>query len=145
MGCAMGYSTAILARLAESVLGLECDEGLAEQASQTLTELGADNAAMVSGPLPDGYPSEGPFDVILLNGCVPDVPETLLKQLKDGGRQVAILAEDDFGRATIFRNIGGRISHRSAFEAGDPPLLGFEREKEIIFCFYFMRLLSAHS
>lgn len=133
VGCATGYSTALLAHLAESVVGLECDEGLAEQASQTLTELEIDNAAIVTGPLPAGYPSEGPFDVILLNGCVSDVPDELLKQLKDGGRLVAIVAEDEFGQAVLFRDFGGRISRRPAFDAGGPRLPGFEPKKEFVF------------
>ncbi len=133
VGCATGYSTAVLARLAEAVVGLECDETLAEQASQTLMELGVDNAAVVSGPLSDGYASEGPFDVILLNGCVSAVPENILKQLKEGGRLVAIVSDHEFGQATLFRNIGGRVSQRSAFDAGGPALPGFAREAEFVF------------
>jgi len=133
VGCATGYSTAILSRLAESVVGLECDQGLAEQASQTLMALEADNAAIVTGPLPDGYASEGPFDVILLNGSVADVPGGLLSQLKDGGSLVAIVAAHGFGRATLYRNSAGRVSHRPAFDAGGPPLPGFERKEQFVF------------
>ena len=133
VGCATGYSTAILSRLAESVVGLECDQGLAEQASQTLMELEADNAAVVSGPLPDGYASEGPFDVILLNGSVPEVPDGLLGQLKDGGRLVAIVAANGFGQAMLYHNSEGGVSHRPAFDTGGPPLPGFERKKEFVF------------
>jgi len=133
VGCVSGYSTAILARMAESVVGLECNESLAEQASQALMDLEADNAAVVCGPLPEGYASEGPFDVILLNGCVPEVPGALLKQLKDGGRLVAIIAQGNFGEATLFRNAGGRVSQRSVFDASAQPLPGFEREQEFVF------------
>lgn len=133
VGCATGYSTAVLARMAEAVVGLECDASLAEQAGQTLMELGVDNAAVVSGPLSDGYASEGPFDVILLNGCVSAVPAGILKQLKRGGRLVAIICEHEFGQATLFSNIGGRVSQRAAFDAGGPVLPGFEREKEFVF------------
>ena len=133
VGCVSGYSTAILARMAESVVGLECNESLAEQATQALMDLEADNTAVVCGPLPEGYASEGPFDVILLNGSVPDVPAALLKQLKDGGRLVAIIAQSKFGEATLFRNTGGRVSQRSAFDASAQPLPGFEREQEFVF------------
>jgi len=133
VGCATGYSTAILARLAESVVGLEMDERLADQASQDLVELEIDNAAIVLGPLPEGYPSEGPFDVILMNGCVPAVPQSLLDQLKDRGRLVTILAEHEFGRAYLYSKNGARVSHRPAFDAGGPQLPGFTQEKEFVF------------
>ncbi len=133
VGCATGYSTALLTRLAESVVGLDCDERLTEQASQILTELEADNAGIVAGELSEGYASEGPFDVILLNGCVPLVPQALLDQLKDGGRLVAVIAEHDFGRACLFRKSGSRVSQRPAFDAGGPLLPGFAREKTFVF------------
>ncbi len=133
VGCATGYSTAILARLAESVVGLECDAALAESAGKTLMELGADNAAVVTGALADGYAEEGPYDVILLNGSVPEVPERLLAQLEAGGRLVAILAEGGFGKATLFQNVSSVISERAAFDAGAPPLPGFERAAAFVF------------
>ncbi len=133
VGCATGYSTAVLARLAESVVGLEADERIAEQAGEALMDLEVDNAAIVTGPLNEGYESEGPFDVILLNGSVPVVPKGLLDQLKDGGRLVTIVAENDFGRAYLYRKSGTRISHRPAFDAGGPQLPGFAKAKEFIF------------
>lgn len=133
IGCGTGYSTAVLAQMAESVVGLECDPALAEAASQTLTELEVDNAAVVTGALNEGYAAEGPFDAIVINGCVPEVPDDLLKQLKDGGRLVAMISDSDFGQATLFRNAGGRISRRGAFDAGAPALPGFEREKTFVF------------
>lgn len=133
VGCASGYSTAILARLAESVVGLECDEALAESAGKTLMELEADNAAVVTGPLADGYAEEGPYDVILLNGSVPQDPDALLAQLRDGGRLVAVVAEHGFGKATLFQNTSSVISRRPAFDAGAPPLPGFERAAAFVF------------
>jgi protein-L-isoaspartate O-methyltransferase len=60
IGCVAGYSTAVLARLADSVVGLEMDADLAALASENLVELGVANAAVVTGPLDVGYPSEGP-------------------------------------------------------------------------------------
>ena len=132
IGCATGYSTAVMARMAESVVGLECDPVLADVASQTLTELDVDNAAVVTGALEEGYAAEGPFDAIVINGCDPDVPERLLKQLQDGGRLVVIISGGDFGQATLFRNTGGRISRRGAFDGGAPVLPGFEQEKTFV-------------
>ncbi len=129
VGCATGYSTALLARLADAVVGLECDPGLAERASKALAELGVDNAAILTGSLEKGCPEEGPYDVIVLNGSVPEVPKALLDQLKDNGRVVAVIArsQSGFGKATLIRRIASGTSHLPAFDAALPPLPGFER------------------
>lgn len=126
IGCASGYSTAILAQIADSVVGLEVIAGLAEQASKTLAKLGIDNAAVVSGPLEDGLAAEGPYDVIVLNGTVPSVPPALVAQLKPGGHLVAIIArEGEIGAAALVGNVAGRVDHITSFDAGAQPLPGF--------------------
>lgn len=133
VGCATGYSTAILARLAEAVVALECDPVLAEGASRTLVDLGVDNAAVVTGPLPEGYRDEGPYDAIVLGGSVPEVPPALLAQLKPGGRLVAVVSHGPLGRARLFERVGESFPSRSAFDAGAPPLPGFEIAPAFIF------------
>lgn len=127
VGCATGYSAAVLARLAESVVALECDGDLAESASATLEEQGVDTAVVVTGPLQEGYPSEGPYDAIVLGGAVPEVPPSLLEQLKPRGRLAAIVFEEGVGRAYRYERVGSGFGRGSAFEAGAPPLPGFER------------------
>jgi protein-L-isoaspartate(D-aspartate) O-methyltransferase len=92
VGCATGYSTAVLARLASSVTAVEAEPELAAAAREALQELGIANATVMEGALTRGAPESGPFDVILLNGSVPEVPESLLAQLKEGGRLCAIIA-----------------------------------------------------
>lgn len=126
IGCGTGYSTAVLARLASTVVALEADEKLATQADETLAELGIDNAAMVRGPLKDGYPGQGPYDVILLNGSVPAVPASLKQQLKDGGRLVAVETGAGAGSARLYVRSGEVVSGRAVFDAMVAPLPGFE-------------------
>ena len=134
VGCTTGYSTALLSRLADSVVGLECDAGLAETVSKALMELEADNAVVVTGPsLPDGYAEEAPYDVILINGQVAEVPDRLLSQLKDRGRLAAIVSEGGVGKACLFIKFGGRVDRRVLFDAGAPALPGFERMAEFVF------------
>jgi protein-L-isoaspartate(D-aspartate) O-methyltransferase len=98
VGCATGYSTAVLARLASSVTAVEAEPELAAAAREALQELGIANATVMQGALTRGAPEAGPFDVILLNGAVPEVPDTLLAQLKEGGRLCAIIAACREGR-----------------------------------------------
>jgi protein-L-isoaspartate(D-aspartate) O-methyltransferase len=130
IGCATGYSTAVLARLARSVTGLEAEPELAAAASRTLRELGIANASVVEGELAQGAKAGAPYDVILLNGSVPEAPKTLLAQLKDGGRLVAIVAQDRAGRARQgkayrFVMVDGEASGLPHFDANAKPLPGF--------------------
>ena len=70
IGCGTGYSTAVLARLAHSVVAVESDPVLAGLATRSLAALGISNAEVVTGSLEVGYPSAGPYDAIVLEGAV---------------------------------------------------------------------------
>lgn len=141
IGCATGYSTAIIARLAASVLGLDENPDFVEEANRLLTDQGADNAAAVDGVMVEGYPQQGPYDVIVLNGTVEAVPPALLAQLNDGGRLLAVIRdtvpgaspEAGIGHATILTKTDGVVSHRVLFDAATPPLPGFAREPGFAF------------
>ncbi len=133
VGCATGYSTAVLARLAKAVVAVEVDAALAARATSTLRQLKVNNALLIEGPLPLGAPSHAPFDAILLEGAVPRVPQALLEQLKDGGRLVGVIAEGAFGRAEVWRRSGKAYDARPAFDAGAEPLPGFSRQAEFVF------------
>ena len=130
VGCGSGYSCAVLGRLAGTVVGLEPDAELAEQASQTLSAVGADNVIIVSGRVAEGYSRQGPYDVILLSGGVPFVPPPLFGQLAEGGRMVAVVRGrgEAVGRATLWLKLRGEISRRVVFDAAVPPLPGIEAE-----------------
>jgi len=130
IGCATGYSTAVLSRLARSVTGIEAEPELAAAARENLKEIGVGNAAILGGDLCRGAPETGPFEVILLNGSVTEVPDTLLAQLKDGGRLGAIVAAGQEGRpcqgkAYLFVKVEGEASGMPRFDANAKPLPGF--------------------
>lgn len=133
VGGGTGYAAAVFAQLAESVVALEADESLSENASQILMDLQIDNVAFVNGPLAAGYPSEGPYDVIFLDGAVPEVPDSLLRQLKDGGRLVAVVGNGPVGKATVFVHARGVTGSNVKFDAAVPVLPGFEKEAEFSF------------
>jgi protein-L-isoaspartate(D-aspartate) O-methyltransferase len=134
VGCATGYSAAVLARLAERVVGLESDGDLARRAAAALQELGVGNAQVVVGPLAAGAPGQdGRFDAILLNGAVPAVPQALLDQLADGGRLVAVLRQGPLCRAHVWRRSGDSVDRQPAFEAAAAPLPGFEAPAGFVF------------
>jgi protein-L-isoaspartate(D-aspartate) O-methyltransferase len=132
VGCATGYSAAVLARLAKSVVAVEVDAALAKRAREALQQLDVTNAIVLEGALPKGAPTHAPFDAILLEGAVANVPDELLTQLKDAGRLIAIVADGTLGRAKLWRRTGKLFDARPAFDAGAPTLPGFARQSEFV-------------
>jgi protein-L-isoaspartate(D-aspartate) O-methyltransferase len=133
LGPAYGYSTAVAARLAEAVVAVESDPGMAREAEQLLAAAGVDNAAVVGGPLLDGDEKHGPYDVILVEGGVEQVPEALTSQLRDGGRIVAVFQDGNLGTCRLGHRSHGRTNWRFAFNASAPVLPGFERARTFEF------------
>jgi protein-L-isoaspartate(D-aspartate) O-methyltransferase len=127
VACGLGYSTAVLARLAEVVVAVEDDAARADAAQETLAEQGFDNAAVMTGVLAEGAPKSAPYDAILIQGAVEEVPEAILAQLREGGRICAIFAEDGVGVVRAGLKTDGRVSWRYGFNAGAPVLPGFAR------------------
>jgi len=131
VGCATGYSAAVLAGLAAKVVALEEDAALARSATSNLA--GAGNVAVVTGPLTAGWPQGGPYDVILLEGRSEVVPEPLCEQLADGGRLLAVIGSMPMGKATIYERIGKTLTARPLFDAGAPLLPGFVKPPQFVF------------
>lgn len=134
VGCAGGYSTAVLARLAASVVGLDSDSGLIAGASAALARQGIANATLVTGPMTEGYAQSAPYDVIVIEGTVPEVPATLAAQLAEDGRLVAIVQDHrGVGEVRLFQRAGGVLSSRILFEAQPHALPGFEKKAAFVF------------
>ena len=127
LGCGLGYSTAVLARLADFVFGIEEDPAMAAEAQMILTEHGVDNASVECRALVAGTPTCAPFDIIIIEGAVEVLPPALIDQLKDGGRIGCVFAEGALGVARIGHKDQGRIDWRYAFNASAPVLPGFAR------------------
>lgn len=132
VGCGLGYSSAVLARLAGSVVALEQDPALAQQAKKALAANGAADVQVVSGPLAEGWPAAAPYDLILLEGATEIVPETLGRQLKPDGRLLCMFGRDPT-QGTIFRIAEGRLVGRSIFDAGASVLPGFTAPPAFVF------------
>lgn len=133
LGCGTGYSTAVLARLAATVVAMEPEAALRAQAEQTMTKMGADNAVVVDGDLTAGTPLQGPFDVIFLNGAVETIPDGLLDQLAEGGRLVAVKNSDGIGKTIVSERQGELFSTRELFDAAIPLLPGFAKSPGFVF------------
>ena len=131
VGAGSGYSAAIAARMAKSVVAVESNASLLEIAKSTLA--GLPNVTIAAGDLAAGHGAGAPYDVILIEGAVEDVPETLIGQLGQGGRLVAIEAGAGIGRAIVLTKSAAAVSKRVAFDAAGPMLPGFARAKGFVF------------
>ena len=131
VGCGTGYSSAVLARMAADVVALEQDADLVRIASELLaTAVG--KVEVVQGGLIEGVKGQAPFDVIFVNGAIEEVPETLLSQLAEGGRLVAVI-KDGQSRAWLFLKQNGQVGKRPDFDADVPLLAGFKKAMGFIF------------
>lgn len=133
VGCNFGYSTAVIARMAQAVVAVEQDADMAREAQDALVVAGADNALVHEGDLAKGAAQHGPYDVIVLQGGVTDVPASLTDQLKEGGRIAALFMNGALGEVRLGHKRAGQISWRLAFNATAPVLPGFGKEMTFTF------------
>jgi len=132
VACGTGYSTAVLARLAASVVGLEEDADLLRVASDMLGTMGA-KASVVQGSLVDGHKAKAPYDVIFVNGAIETRPDALLAQLAEGGRLVVILKSGGESRAQVYLREHGAVGARADFDADAHILGGFRQKAGFVF------------
>jgi protein-L-isoaspartate(D-aspartate) O-methyltransferase len=134
IGAATGYGLALLARLARSVVGVECDAALAKQAADNLAALGVRNAEVRQGPLERGWAEGAPYDVILFAGAVGWVPDAIRDQLAERGRMLAVVKKDGgVGEASLFVKLDGVVSRRVVFDAATPLLPGLAPQPSFVF------------
>ncbi len=128
-----GYSTAVIARMAEAVVAIEPDADLADGAQTLLANIEADNAVVSQGDPAAGDVAHGPYDVIIINGAVETLSDALCAQLKEGGRLVALFQDRGIGQCCVLTRAGAGVSRRYVFDADAPLLAGFERTAEFAF------------
>jgi protein-L-isoaspartate(D-aspartate) O-methyltransferase len=134
IGAGTGYGTALVARLARRVVGVESDATLAATATARLAELGLGNAAVVEGPLAQGWAARAPYQVVLFQGRVGYIPDSIAAQVAEDGRIVAVVGDaGDMGRAVVMTRSSGVLSRRPVFDAAVPPLPGLERAPNFVF------------
>ena len=133
VGAGLGYSAAVVARLARSVVALESDGVLAAQASKVLAEVAPGQVAVVVGDLKAGWPAKSPYDAILVDGAVGALPVGFKPQLADGGRLVCVVRDGPVGRATLVTRAGDSYGSRQEFDAMTPLLPEFAKLPKFVF------------
>jgi protein-L-isoaspartate(D-aspartate) O-methyltransferase len=134
IGTGSGYMAALLAHQAASVLSFELDPALAQQARANLQAAGIHNAEVRQADGCQGAPADGPFDVIMLSGSVPEVPQVLLNQLSIGGRLLAVVGDDPVMRASVItRTAKQQWQTSEPWDTLAPRLQGFPEHKRFSF------------
>ena len=123
VGAGSGYGARIISMLAAQVTALESDEALAGMARGLLSD--CSNVEVVVGALAAGHAGSGPYDVIVIEGRIPEVPESLIAQLKDEGRIVAAIGTTDVARMNLLTVTDGHRSSQGSFDVTIAPLPGF--------------------
>jgi len=136
IGDMTGYASAIMSGLSSTVVTLESVTGTLDHARGVWDELGCCNVVVVNGVTAEGSPDHAPYDRIIINGAVPEIPETLLNQLADGGRLAAVVMKpgQSVGCITIMQKIGeGQYSSDRLFDASTFYVPGFAPETSFVF------------
>ena len=134
IGAGTGYSVAVMAGLAASVIALESKNACVERAGSLFSDLNLDNAVVVEGALAEGWKAESPYNVIFIDGMVEDISPKIFEQLAEGGRLVTVVDSGrGIGRATLFIKIGGHVSAREIFDVEVEKLPEFKKRPQFVF------------
>lgn len=124
LACGYGYGAAVLSHLVQAVVAVEDDERLSGEAAARLAKEGCDNVVVVTAPLTEGAPAQGPYDAILIEGGIQELPPAIADQLAEGGRIVALFQQGGLGVVQLGTKIDGRVNWRYIFNAHAPVLPG---------------------
>lgn len=134
VGSGCGYGAAVLAHMGMRVTALECEAKLAAAARAACAANGAASVTMVEGPLEAGWPAAAPYDVVLFEGGIGDLPPAYAAQTGEGGRLLAVVAPPERqGKATLWQKFAGSLTGRTLFDAATPLLPGMLREPGFVF------------
>jgi len=134
VGTGSGYSTAVIASLAKRVISIECDAELALNAKANLQKASIGNAEVRVGDGLQGSPAEGPFEAIILQGSVPEIPQQLLNQLQINGRLIAVIGEDPVMQACLVTRHGvDSFTHQNLWDTVIPRLEGVQEPTQFHF------------
>ncbi len=134
VGTGSGYLTALLAKRGRQVYSVDIDPALSASAAQKLQAAGIDNVILEVGDAAQGWPNKGPFDVIVLTGSVPVLPEAIKRQLVFGGRLFAVIGDAPVMRGTLItRQDGDAYSEVVLFDTVIAPLVNAEQPQRFKF------------
>ncbi len=134
IGDATGWASAVVSKIASTVVSLECEPEMVSRSTATLSEQGVDNVAVVHGDLAAGFPAQAPYDAIVFIGAVAEIPAAIIRQLADGGRLIAVVDDGNgIGRGVLVVRAGDSFGRNTLFDAQTPHLPGFAPKPKFVF------------
>ena len=134
VGAGSGYFAALLAARADWVRTVEIDPALVTMAHENLKRYGVENVIVEEGDAIRGWPGNAPYDLIVVSGGVPFIPETLLQQIKVGGRLFAFVGEPQLMTATLVTQVSeGNFRTESLFENAVPMMRNAPQKSQFKF------------
>jgi len=134
VGTGTGYLTACLSRLASYVYSVDINPDFQPQAQRNLTSLEIDNVTLATGDACNGWPERTLYDVIVVTGSTPEVPENYKQALEVGGRLFIITGQSPAMHAKVITRVADNDwSEENILETDVAPLDNSGKEPEFIF------------
>jgi protein-L-isoaspartate(D-aspartate) O-methyltransferase len=131
IGAATGYLAAVLNQLAASVVAVESDAALCAVATRELA--GLDRVILSGAALTEGAPAQAPYDVIVIDGAVEQLPQALIDQLKPGGRIATGHIDNGVTRLAVGHKSAGGFGLTAFADAACVVLTDFAKPKVFAF------------
>ena len=133
IGSSTGYSSAIISRLAETVISIEEDQELLDFSEEAIKRNGIDNIVFINNAMIEGCSEQGPFNAIIIEGAIDEVPPKILNQLEDNGRLIAMINNKGVSNVIEYQKKNNIFTDRFLFSCTAPKLKCFDKRKSFSF------------
>jgi protein-L-isoaspartate(D-aspartate) O-methyltransferase len=133
IGSSTGYSSAIISKLAETVISIEEDKELLNFSEEAVRKNGIDNVVFINNTMIEGCSEQGPFNAIIIEGTIDEVPQKILNQLEQNGRLIAMINDSGISNVIEYQKKNNIFTERFLFSCTAPKLKSFDKRKSFSF------------
>jgi len=133
IGSSTGYSSAVISRIAETVISIEEDKELLDFSEEAVRKNGIDNVVFINNTMKEGCSEQGPFNAIIIEGAIDEVPSKILNQLEHNGRLIAMINDNEISNVIEYQKKNNTFTERFLFNCSAPKLKSFDKRKSFSF------------
>ena len=133
IGSSTGYSSAVISRIAETVISIEEDKELLDFSEEAVRKNGIDNVVFINNAMKEGCSEQGPFNAIIIEGAIDEVPPKILNQLDHNGRLIAMINDNGISNVIEYQKKNNAFTERFLFNCSAPKLKSFDKRKSFSF------------